>query len=482
FYSLFDCDQEEAHSVYLEETFFKILASLEIENGKYIWDTFQKELPDIRKRLDLDAIAFEKNDPASHCLQEIYLAYPGFHAISIYRLSHALYKLGVYILPRMMSEYVHGITGIDIHPGATIGESFYIDHGTGIVIGETAILGNQVKIYQGVTLGGIQVSKSLAKTKRHPTIEDNVCIYANATILGGDIIIGANSTSQIGNTPLVEATHLISKKGVRLFFKLEGNNPGGSVKDRPAFNMINEALKRGDVKKGDTLVEATSGNTGIALAFISKLLGLNMVLIMPENSTEERVKTMRAYGAEVILTSSDIGIEGSRDLAFKLRDEKGYTLLNQFENDDNWKAHYKSTGPEIWEATKGEITHFVATMGTTGTITGTSKYLKEKNKNITIVGAQPADGARIPGIRKWSPDYVPKFFNPKRVDVVIDVTEEDAKITTQKLAKEEGVFAGMSSGGSVFCALKTAEQIEKGVIVAIICDRGDRYLSSTLFE
>ena len=240
---------------------------------------------------------------------------------------------------------------------------------------------------------------------------------------------------QIGNTPLVEATHLISKKGVRLFLKLEGNNPGGSVKDRPAFNMINEALKRGDIKKGGTL-----------------------------------------------LTPADIGIEGSRDLAFKLRDEKGYTLLNQFENDDNWKAHYKTTGPEVWEATNGEITHFVATMGTTGTIMGTSTYLKEKNKNITIVGAQPADGARIPGIRKWSPEYVPKFFDRSKVDVVIDVTEEDAKATTQRLAKEEGVFAGMSSGGSVFCALRIAEQIDEGVIVAIICDRGDRYLSSTLFE
>lgn len=287
---------------------------------------------------------------------------------------------------------------------------------------------------------------------------------------------------QIGNTPLVEATHLISKKGVRLFLKLEGNNPGGSVKDRPAFNMINEALKRGEIKKGGTLVEATSGNTGIALAFISKLLGLKMVLIMPENSTEERVKTMRAYGAEVILTSSDVGIEGSRDLAFKLRDEKGYTLLNQFENHDNWKAHYKTTGPEIWEATNGKVTHFVSAMGTTGTITGTSAYLKEKNKDVTIVGAQPADGARIPGIRKWSPEYVPKFFDPKRVDIVVDVSEEDAKATTIKLAKEEGVFAGMSSGGSVFCALTIAEQIEEGVIVAIICDRGDRYLSSTLFE
>ncbi|XCF07185.1 cysteine synthase CysM [Tamlana crocina] len=287
---------------------------------------------------------------------------------------------------------------------------------------------------------------------------------------------------QIGNTPLVEATHLISKKGVRLFLKLEGNNPGGSVKDRPAFNMINEALKRGDIKKGGTLVEATSGNTGIALAFIANLLGLKMILIMPENSTEERVKTMRAYGAEVILTPADIGIEGSRDLAFKLRDEKGYTLLNQFENDDNWKAHYKTTGPEIWRDTNGEITHFVSAMGTTGTIMGVSTFLKEKNKNVTIVGAQPDDDSRIPGIRKWPEEYVPKFFNRSKVDEVIEVTEADAKATTIKLAKEEGIFAGMSSGGSVYCALQIAEKIEKGVIVAIICDRGDRYLSSTLFE
>ncbi|MDO5979613.1 cysteine synthase CysM [Flavivirga spongiicola] len=286
----------------------------------------------------------------------------------------------------------------------------------------------------------------------------------------------------IGNTPLVDASHLISKEGVKLFLKLEGNNPGGSVKDRPAFNMINEALKRGDIKKGGTLVEATSGNTGIALAFIAKLLELNMVLIMPENSTEERVKTMKAYGAEVILTSSDIGIEGSRDLAFKLRDEKGYTLLNQFENDDNWKAHYKTTGPEIWETTQGKITHFVSAMGTTGTIMGVSTYLKEQNKDVTIVGAQPDDNSRIPGIRKWPEEYVPKFFNRSKVDQVIEVTEANAKAITQRLAKEAGVFAGMSSGGSVFCALEVAESINEGVIVAVICDRGDRYLSSPLFE
>jgi len=293
---------------------------------------------------------------------------------------------------------------------------------------------------------------------------------------------GKSILNQIGNTPLVEASHIVSNKNVKLFLKLEGNNPGGSVKDRAAFNMINKALKRGDVKKGGTLVEATSGNTGIALAFIAKLLGLNMILVMPENSTEERVKTMRAYGAEVILTPADIGIEGSRDMAFKLRDEKSYTLLNQFENNDNWKAHYKTTGPEIWNDTEEKVTHFVSAMGTTGTITGVSKYLKEKNKNITIVGAQPSDGSRIPGIRKWSPEYVPKFFDPKKVDIVVDVSEEEAKTMTQRLAKEEGVFAGMSSGGSVFCALKVAESLEKGVVVAIICDRGDRYLSSNLFS
>ncbi|MCB4806669.1 serine O-acetyltransferase [Tamlana sp. 62-3] len=193
FYSLFDCEQEEANSAYLEKTFINILSKLNIENAEDIWETFKSELPNIRKQLDDDAIAFETNDPASHCLEEIYLAYPGFHAISIHRLSHALHKLGVYILPRMMSEYIHGITGIDIHPGATIGDSFYIDHGTGIVIGETSIIGKNVKIYQGVTLGGIQVSKDLASTKRHPTIQDNVCIYANATVLGGDIVIGENS-------------------------------------------------------------------------------------------------------------------------------------------------------------------------------------------------------------------------------------------------------------------------------------------------
>lgn len=296
------------------------------------------------------------------------------------------------------------------------------------------------------------------------------------------MIEGKNIADFIGNTALVEVKNMFAKEGVRLFLKLEGKNPGGSVKDRAAFNMINEALKRGDIKKGDTLVEATSGNTGIALALVSRLLGLNMKLIMPENSTEERKKTMRAYGAELILTSEADGIEGARDLAEKLHKEKGYFMLNQFANDDNWKAHYKTTGPEIWRDTKGEITHFVSAMGTTGTIMGTSTFLKEQNAEIQIVGAQPKDGAKIPGIRKWPEAYLPKIFNRDKVDQIIEVSEEEARKTARLLAENEGVFAGMSSGGSVASALKIAQTIDKGVIVAIICDIGDRYLSSDLFE
>lgn len=287
---------------------------------------------------------------------------------------------------------------------------------------------------------------------------------------------------QIGNTPLVESTNLVSKPNVKLFLKLEGNNPGGSVKDRPAYNMIAEAVKRGDIKKGGHIVEATSGNTGIALAYVASLFGINISLVMPENATIERVKTMRAYGAEVVLTSADKGIEGARDIAFNMRDQKGYLLLNQFENNDNWKAHYKTTGPEIWRDTNGTITHFVSAMGTTGTIMGNSTYLKEKNSNIQIIGAQPMDGSRIPGIRKWSPDYVPSIFDASKVDQIVEVSQDEAIAMTRRLAKEEGILAGMSSGGSVATALKLIETLDEGVIVAIICDRGDRYLSSSLFE
>ena len=286
----------------------------------------------------------------------------------------------------------------------------------------------------------------------------------------------------VGNTPLIEVQNIFKKDGVTLLLKLEGNNPGGSVKDRAAFNMINEAIKKKNIKKGDTLVEATSGNTGIALALMAKVLGVNMVLVMPENSTIERVQTMRAYGAKVILTPAELGIEGSRDYALKLKYKKGYYRLNQFDNPDNSKAHYKTTGPEIWRDTEGEVTHFVASMGTTGTIMGVSDYLKEMNKSITIVGVQPDGDSKIPGIRKWGDEYVPAIYNRKKVDEVLEVSEAEATLMTQRLAEEEGVFAGMSSGGNVFCALKVAEKLESGVVVAIICDRGDRYLSSNLFD
>ena len=291
-----------------------------------------------------------------------------------------------------------------------------------------------------------------------------------------------NITDFVGNTPLVEAQHILQKQGVTILLKREGNNPGGSVKDRAAYNMISEAIRRKNIRKGDTLVEATSGNTGIALALMARVLGVHMVLVLPENSTEERIKTMRSYGAEVILTPKELGMEGSRDYALKLKYKKGYYRLNQFDNTDNSKAHYKTTGPEIWRDTEGEVTHFVAAMGTTGTIMGVSDYLKEQNEHIKIIGAQPKEGAKIPGIRKWTSEYMPAIFSPSKVDQVIQVSEEEAKQMTQRLASEEGIFAGMSSGGSVATALKVAEKIEKGIIVAIICDRGDRYLSSTLFE
>jgi cysteine synthase B len=286
----------------------------------------------------------------------------------------------------------------------------------------------------------------------------------------------------IGNTPLVESVNLIKNKNVKLLLKLEGNNPGGSLKDRAASNMIVSALERGDIKKGDKLIEATSGNTGIALAMIAQLLKIEIELVLPEDSTKERIQTMRAYGAKVTLTSAKEGIIGSRDYADKKVVEDGYIMLNQFANEDNWKAHYKTTGPEIWNDTNGTVTHFIAAMGTTGTIMGTSTYLKEKNPNIQIVGAQPSNGSQIPGIRKWPQEYLPKIFNASKVDRIIEVSEAEARAMTKRLALEEGIFAGMSSGGSVATALKIAEEIESGVVVAIICDRGDRYLSSDLFD
>jgi len=286
----------------------------------------------------------------------------------------------------------------------------------------------------------------------------------------------------IGNTPLVKATKLIENPDITLLLKLEGNNPGGSVKDRAAYNMIKSALDRKEIDTNTKLIEATSGNTGIALAMTASAFNLDIELVMPENSTKERIQTMQAYGAKVTLTEADRGILGSRDYADKMVAEKDYFMLNQFSNDDNWIAHYKTTGPEIWRDTEGSITHFVSAMGTTGTIMGTSTFLKEQNSDIQIVGAQPTDNSRIPGIRKWPKEYLPKIFDAKKVDHVIEVSEAEARAMTKRLALEEGIFAGMSSGGSVSAALKLAQTLKSGVLVAVICDRGDRYLSSDLFE
>jgi len=285
----------------------------------------------------------------------------------------------------------------------------------------------------------------------------------------------------IGNTPLVELINNPKNKQVKIFGKLEGMNPGGSVKDRAAFGMIKGALDRGEIKKGDKLVEATSGNTGIALAMIAQQMGVEMTLIMPDNATKERVLSMKAYGAEVILTPAEKTIEYSRDLAESMAANEGYHILNQFANPDNYLMHYKTTGPEIWKDTDGKITHFVSAMGTTGTIMGVSMYLKEQNPNVQIVGCQPTEGSNIPGIRRWSPEFLPKIFDPNRVDRTIDVSSEDATRMARKLGKEESILSGMSSGGAFYAALKLAEEIESGVIVFIVCDIGDRYLSSDLF-
>ncbi len=284
----------------------------------------------------------------------------------------------------------------------------------------------------------------------------------------------------IGNTPLVRSKVLNTNPNVTLLFKLEGHNPGGSVKDRAAFNMLKSGLERGDFDNNSKLIEATSGNTGIALAMIAGIYGLSIELVMPENSTIERVQTMRAYGAKVTLTPD--GIEGARDYAETKVKEDGFIMINQFANHDNWKAHYKTTGPEIWEDTNHKITHFVSSMGTTGTIMGTSTYLKEQNSDIQIVGVQPTDGSKIPGIRKWPQEYLPKIFNPKKVDQVMEVSEDEARHMARKLAQEEGIFSGMSSGGAATAALRLAETLDTGTIVSIVCDRGDRYLSSGLFD
>jgi cysteine synthase B len=285
----------------------------------------------------------------------------------------------------------------------------------------------------------------------------------------------------VGNTPMVELNHLNKNLTVKIYGKLEGNNPGGSVKDRAAYSMIKGALDRGELKPGIKLIEATSGNTGIALAMIAKMLKVEIELVMPENATRERILTMEAFGAKVTLTSAKGSMEEAIDYAKNKYEKGGYLMLNQFANPDNWKAHYFTTGPEIWNDTNGKITHFVSSMGTTGTIMGVSRFMKEKNPAVQIIGAQPTDGSRIPGIRRWPQAYLPKIFEAERVDRIVDVSEEDATQMARKLALEEGIFAGMSSGGAVHIALKIAEEIKEGVIVAIICDRGDRYLSSNLF-
>ncbi|MBA1203777.1 cysteine synthase CysM [Pseudomonas capeferrum] len=286
----------------------------------------------------------------------------------------------------------------------------------------------------------------------------------------------------VGNTPLVRLQRLGGETSNTLLLKLEGNNPAGSVKDRPALSMIARAELRSQIKPGDTLIEATSGNTGIALAMAAAIKGYKMILIMPDNSTPERKAAMTAYGAELILVSKEEGMEGARDLAEKLQSEGRGLVLDQFGNGDNPEAHYASTGPEIWRQTEGTITHFISSMGTTGTIMGCSRYLKEQNPAVQIVGLQPMEGSSIPGIRRWPEEYLPKIFDAERIDRVLDMSQEEAEQTTRRLAREEGIFCGVSSGGAVAAMLRLSREVENAVMVAIICDRGDRYLSTGLFD
>ena len=286
----------------------------------------------------------------------------------------------------------------------------------------------------------------------------------------------------IGNTPLVRLQRMPGDTSNTLLVKLEGNNPAGSVKDRPALSMITRAELRGDIQPGDTLIEATSGNTGIALAMAAAIKGYRMILIMPDNSSAERKAAMTAYGAELILVSKQEGMEGARDLALAMQAQGKGKVLDQFANDDNPEAHYQSTGPEIWRQTAGTVTHFVSSMGTTGTIMGVSRYLKEQNPAVQIVGLQPMEGSAIPGIRRWPQEYLPKVFDARRVDRVVDMSQAEAEETMRRLAREEGIFCGVSSGGAVAAALRLSREVENAVIVAIICDRGDRYLSTGVFD
>ena len=287
--------------------------------------------------------------------------------------------------------------------------------------------------------------------------------------------------SLIGNTPLVQLQRLPGRTTNKILVKLEGNNPAGSVKDRPALGMIEQAEIRQEISPGDRLIEATSGNTGIALAMVAAIKGYKMTLIMPDNLSDERKAAMIAYGAELILVSEQDGMEGARDLALNLQGQGRGKVLDQFANQDNPDAHYSRTGPEIWKGTNGEVSHFISSMGTTGTIMGVSRYLKEKTKDIQILGLQPTDGSKIPGIRRWPKEYLPRIFNVRRVDKVIDVDQQDAENTMRALAVDEGIFCGVSSGGSVFAALQLSARVKNATIVAIICDRGDRYLSTGVF-
>ena len=486
-------------------------------NAEAYLQTFSSIESDLRQDLSF----FFDSDPAADSLDEIKLCYPGFMAISYYRIAHPLYKLGYKLEARYITEQAHKITGIDIHPGATIASPFFIDHGTGVVIGETSIIGKRVKIYQGVTLGALSLAKGhdLKNEKRHPAIGDDVTIYSGASILGDitvgddvtlgsnvfitedipshmrvsmtkpDIFMRRNDMTSIGNTPLKELRTI--KKAYRLYAniyaKLESFNPAGSVKDRVAYAMIKDAEERGLLKSGGTLIEPTSGNTGIAIAYFAKLYGYKAIITMPENMSKERVELLKCYGAEVILTPKGEGMKGAIKKAEELNKEIPNSLiLGQFTNKANPQIHYETTGPEIYSQRKGKIDFFVSGVGTGGTISGTGKYLKEKDKNIKVIAVEPFDSPlltkgvagphKIQGI---GANFVPDTLDKSIYDEVMDITNDEAFEYTKKALEIEGVSLGISSGAALAAAIKIAskEENKDKNIVIIAPDSMEKYKS-----
>ena len=470
----------------------------------------------LREVLTKDATAIYNGDPAAESIEEIIACYPGFYATAVYRIANKVSQLGIPTLPRMLTEIAHSKTGIDIHPKATIGENFCIDHGTGVVIGETTIIGNNVKIYQGVTLGALSVTKHQAGVKRHPTIGDNTIIYAGSTILGGDTVIGHDSTiggnvwltssvapysfiinnnpkykamkkntilELVGNTPTVRINNLYDNR-MEAWIKLEKSNPGGSIKDRIAYAMIEKAEKEGKLKKGSVIIEATSGNTGIGLAMIAAVKGYRLIIVMPESMSIERRKVIKAYGAEIVLTPREKGMKGAILRAEELQRELDGWMPLQFENPANPEIHESTTALEILNDFPEGLDYIVTGVGTGGHISGVASVLKKRWKNLKVIAVEPADSPVISGgnpsphaIQGIGAGFIPANLNTSILDGVVTINKEEAFLYASKAASQEGMFVGISTGASLAAINKIKEELEGKRVLTFAYDTGERYLS-----